>query len=218
MPDFDNLQKTLLCQGEPARVPLFEGSIHDDIKSRFLSKAVGTLETEVEFYAKAGYDYVPLTIGRRQTIRGEASGIMGAKQLESNVLKPVQAQYNPFQEAANTRLWAEEGNGLIQDEASFDNFPWPDPDGYDYASVERLMRLMPDGMKPIINVGYVFMASWMLMGMERFFIGIAEQDDLVRRIVDRVGNTQYQVVRNLLDIDGLGVVEDDAGDIRADGA
>jgi hypothetical protein len=97
MPDFNNLRRALLCQGEPDRVPLFEGTVHEDIKSRFLGKDVGGLEAEVEFHMAAGYDYVPLTIGLRQTMRGETSGIMGDRKVETSVLKPALAQYNPFQ-------------------------------------------------------------------------------------------------------------------------
>ncbi|NOX57010.1 MAG: hypothetical protein GXP27_21740, partial [Planctomycetes bacterium] len=188
-------------------VPLFEGSIHEDIKSRFLGYPAGTLETEVEFYVRAGYDYVPLTVGLRQTIRGEASGIMGAKTLRSDVLKSVEPVGDAETEGpASSRLWAEEGEGQIVDEASFDAFPWPDPDGYDYSRLEQLARLMPDGMKVIVNVGYIFMASWMLVGMERFFIGLALGEELIRRVVERVGQIQAQVVENLLQFDCVGAI------------
>ncbi len=111
MPDFENFRKAVLCQGEPKRVPQFDGTVAEDIKTRFLGRTVdgledvGGLEDEVEFCMKAGYDFVPLTLGFRQTIRGEKLGIMGTKQLDSTVLKPVEAQYNPFQEGKNTRLW-----------------------------------------------------------------------------------------------------------------
>ena len=216
MPDFENLLTALLCRGEPKRVPLFEGSIHEDIKSRFLGKPAGTLETEVEFAMKAGYDYVPLTVGLRQTMRGEKGGMAGAKQLESKVLKAARAQYNPFQPESSTRMWAEEGTGLILDQASFDNFPWPDPDGYDYSAVERLGQLLPDGAKAIITVGYVYMASWMLMGMEQFFIALAQKDPLIKRIIERVGTIQLRVVENLLQFDCVGAIRmpDDLGHTR----
>jgi uroporphyrinogen decarboxylase len=213
VPDFANLKKTLLCQGEPKRVPLFEGTVHEDIKNEFLGKPTGSIDAEVEFYAAAGYDYVPLTVGLRQTMRGEAGGIMGAKMFNTGVLKPVEAKYNPSQEETSTRMWAEEGEGLIQDDASFENYGWPDPDGYDYEGVAKLGEIMPDGMKAIINVGYVFMAPWMLMGMERFCMAVAQGENLPAKVIHRAGEIQYRVVENLLQIDSVGAIRmpDDLG-------
>ncbi|MHC4181416.1 MAG: hypothetical protein ACYSWU_28285, partial [Planctomycetota bacterium] len=89
MPDFENFRKAVLCQGEPKRVPQFDGTVAEDIKTRLLGRPMDGLEDEVEFCIKAGYDFVPLTVGFRQTIRGEKLGIMGTKQLDSTVLKPI---------------------------------------------------------------------------------------------------------------------------------
>ena len=114
MPDFENLRKALLCQGEPQRVPLFEGTIAEDIKNAMLGRQAVGLEDEVEFYMTAGYDFVPLTIGLRQTLRGETSGIMGTKQVETSVLEAAEAHYNPFSGETSTRMWAE------ADEFSYD--------------------------------------------------------------------------------------------------
>jgi len=213
MPDFKNLEKALRCDGEPARVPLFEGTICAEIKSRFLGKPVDDLEGEVEFQMRAGYDYVPLTIGLRQTMRGETTGVMGTRELRTSILKPLDAQYNPFHEGTSTRMWAEGGHGIIDDEQSFDAFAWPDPDGFSYSTVERLGKLLPDGAKAIVNVGYVFMASWMLMGLERFCIGLAQREELVARVIRRVGAIQQKVVENLLQFDCVGAIRmpDDIG-------
>jgi uroporphyrinogen decarboxylase len=213
MPDFQNLKTALLCQGEPAYVPLFEGSVHDDIKSRFLGKPTGTLESEVEFAVAAGYDYVHITMGMRQTMRGEKLGLMGARSLDSTVLKAATARYNPSQQQESTRLWAEEGQGLIRDDASFDNFPWPDPDSDDYSALDRLGKILPPDMKVIVNVGYIFTAPWMLMGLESFCIGLAARDPLPTRIIQRVSQIQYRVVENVLQFDCVGAIRmpDDFG-------
>lgn len=213
MPDFDNLRKALLCQGEPKRVPPFELSVDEAIKRQFLGKAADSLEAEAEFFMKAGYDFAPLTIGIRQTTRGEESGLMGAKPVQTSVLKPVQAQYNPFQEEVSTRMWAEEGEGIIQDEASLDNYDWPDPDGFNYASVERLGKLLPAEAKVIVSVGAVFTASWMFMGLESFCIALAEGSEVAPRLIQKVGAIQSRVVENLLQFDCVGAIcmPDDLG-------
>lgn len=206
MPDFENFLTAVGCRGEPKRVPQFDGSIYEDCKVRLLGRPIQGLADEVDFWMQAGYDYVPITLGLRQTIRGERGGMMGAKQVQSAVLRPAEAQYNPFAAEKTTRLWAEEGSGLIHDRRSFDDFPWPDPDAYDYAALDELGRLLPDGAKAIVNVGYVFMASWMLMGLENFLIALASGEPLVERVIRRVGEIQYRVAENVLEFDSVGAV------------
>src|ERR1035437_1686527 len=61
-PDFDNLRRALLSQGEPAYVPLVEFGIDVDVKNSFLGRPVETLADEIEFWSKAGYDFVPLQV------------------------------------------------------------------------------------------------------------------------------------------------------------
>jgi uroporphyrinogen decarboxylase len=214
MPDFDNFRQAVLCQGEPKRVPKFDGTVAEDHKAQMLGGPIAGIEEEVEFCMKAGYDFVPLTIGFRQTIRGEKQGIMGAKQVDTSLLKPVEAQYNPNREGKNTRMWAEEGSGVIYDQASFEAFDWPDPDrSYSYPTLEKLGGLLPQGAKAIVNVGYIFMAPWMLMGLERFCIAAVQGDALVTRTIERVGAIQKRVVENLLDFDCVGAIRmpDDLG-------
>ncbi|MBM4000799.1 MAG: hypothetical protein FJ297_14885 [Planctomycetes bacterium] len=213
MADFENLRKALLCQGEPKRVPPFELSIDESIKRQFLGKPAGSLEAEAEFFMKAGYDFVPMTIGIRQTTRGEESGVMGSKPVQTSVLKAAKANYNPFQEEATTRMWAEEGTGLIQDQASFDHYEWPDPDQFKYDAVATVGRLVPNEAKVIVNVGAVFTASWMYMGLESFCIALAEGSGLATRLIARVGEIQMRVVENLLQFDCVGAIcmPDDLG-------
>lgn len=214
MPDFANFKKAVFCQGEPKRVPQFDGTVAEDTKARLLGRPIEGIEEEVDFCMTAGYDFVPLTIGFRQTIRGEKQGIMGAKQVDTTLLKPHEAQYNPHGEEKNTRMWAEEGSGVIRDEATFDNFDWPDPDrSYSYDTLEKLGTLLPDGAMAIINVGYVFTAPWMLMGLENFCMALAQGDSLVLKVIERVARIQKQVVENLLQFDCVGAIRmpDDLG-------
>ncbi|NQT40900.1 MAG: hypothetical protein HQ581_25625 [Planctomycetes bacterium] len=214
MPDFENFTKAVLCQGEPKRVPQFDGTVAQDIKSRLLGRPAEGIEAEVDFCMKAGYDFVPLTLGFRQTIRGEKQGIMGATQMDTTVLKPMEAQYNPTAESKNTRMWAEEGSGQIHDRASLDAFPWPDPDtAYDYDAIRQVDDLLPDGAKVIINIGYIFTAPWMLMGLEDFCIALAQGEPLVLELIERVARTQMRVVENVLQYDCVGAIRmpDDLG-------
>ncbi len=213
MADFANLRKALLREGEPERVPSFELSIDRSIKQQFLGHDVGSVEAEAEFFMQAGYDFVPLTMGIRQTTRGETTGVMGAAPAQTSVLKPAEAQYNPFEEGTTTRMWAEEGEGIIQTQADFDNYDWPDPGDFTYENLDLLGRILPEGARVIINVGAVFTASWMFMGMESFCMAIADGSDLVLRLIERVGELQKRVVANVLQYECVGAIcmPDDLG-------
>ena len=63
-PDFNRVVTTLHHE-EPDRVPLMEAIVAYEIQSQFLGETVteDDLASRVEFWAKAGYDYIPLTVG-----------------------------------------------------------------------------------------------------------------------------------------------------------
>ena len=213
MADYSNLVKALLCRGEPQRVPLFEISIDRSIKRRYLGRDVDSQAAEVEFYLRAGYDFVPLLIGMRERMQGTRSGVLSSRPGEASVFRPLEARYNPFQEGTTTRLWAEEGRGVIYDRASFDNFDWPDPASFGYATLESLGRLLPENARVLVVVGGIFTCSWMLMGLEAFCIAAATGSELVPRLIQRVGEIQCQVVENVLQYGCVGAVcmPDDLG-------
>ena len=204
MADFNNLQKALLCQGEPARVPPLEYHVDGSIKARFLGRPVETIEDEAEFCLSAGYDFVPVALGMRRTLvelasRREADG-------QSGHMKALRANYSANRPEPSTRLWAEQRAGLITDRASFDNFDWPDPDQYNFRDVARLGEILPPQAKVIPLVGYIFAGSWMLMGFQRFCFDLAEGGGLAERVVREIGRIHHRVVENLLQYDCVGAV------------
>ena len=117
-----------------------------------------------EFFLGTGYDFVPVGFGMTRLLfqkdgpdrRGQAATTM------------VEAHYAANHDRTSTRYWAEQGSGLITDDASFDNFDWPDPDQEPYHDVARLGEILPREAKVIPLLGYIYAASWMLMGFERF--------------------------------------------------
>ena len=58
-PDITQLIKTLKRE-KADYIPIVELGIHPKIKERFLSKSILNLKDEVEFWNKAGYDYIKL--------------------------------------------------------------------------------------------------------------------------------------------------------------
>ncbi len=201
MPDFANLCKAFFCRGEPAYVPPLEYHVDKGIKTRFLGRQPSTVEDEAEFFLEAGYDFVPYLLGMKLTLfeRGSTAG-------EGRRLVKTGHPDRGADRRAGTRLWAEEGSGEIVDQASFDNFDWPDPDGYKYDEIARLGQILPAEAKVIPFVGYIFAAAWMLMGFERFCLDLAEGGSLAGKVFRKLGEIHTRVVENLLDFDCVGAV------------
>ncbi len=205
MPDFANLRKAFLCQGEPAYVPPLEYHVDRPIKARFLGREPSSLEDEVEFHLGAGYDFVPILFGMRLTLVQRA--LEASQQGQGNGhMKVADGHYRTGSEETSTRVWAEQSVGLIPDLASLDDFDWPDADAYNYGDVERLGRLLPPEAKVIPVVGYIFAAAWMLIGFERFCLDVAEGGELAVRVIRRIGEIHHRVVENLLDFDCVGAI------------
>jgi uroporphyrinogen decarboxylase len=63
-PDFSRIATTLEHE-EPDRVPLAEVVVDYEIMSQFLGYTVADedVAAQVEFWTKAGYDFIPLTVG-----------------------------------------------------------------------------------------------------------------------------------------------------------
>ncbi len=201
MPDFANLRKAFLSQGEPARVPALEYAADKAIKAKFLGREPKTVEDEAEFFLGCGYDFVPVLFGIRLTLVERAASAGHAAPM-----RRAAAHYSANQDETSERLWAEENAGLIGDEAAFDRFEWPDPDGYPYDDIARLGRLLPAEAKVIPVVGYVFAAAWMLVGFERFCLDLAEGGGLAERVIERIGQIHLRVIENLLEFDCVGAV------------
>ena len=58
-PDFEQLRKVLLREGKPDFIPFYELFANVEIMVQALGKPVPDRATVVEFYHRAGYDYVP---------------------------------------------------------------------------------------------------------------------------------------------------------------
>ena len=58
-PDFEQLRKVLLREGKPDYVPFYELFANVEIMEQALGKKVPDRAATLEFYYKAGYDYIP---------------------------------------------------------------------------------------------------------------------------------------------------------------
>lgn len=205
-PDFGRLRKAVLLQGEPDRVPLVEAGIEREIKEAFLGRPVLTLADEVEFWATAGYDYVPITVGLRRMFWPGFATTESSARLQGELTRTVRARYG-VSGGDRDRAWAQEGRGVIATKADLEAFPWPSVDELvDEPTFAELERLMPPGMKAIAYVGYIYTPVWWLMGFEGFTAALADDPDLVTRLFEKVGSIQWQVLERLVRIPSIGAI------------
>ena len=200
-PDFDRLRQAVLLQGEPDRVPLAEIHVDESIKKAFLGKEVVDERADVDFWAAAGYDYVPVPVGIRRLFDDEtghsvAGGIFHAAREVREYEVPASGQ-------TTTREWAA-GKGIITSVDEFETFPWPEASELDYDIVRRYMQHAPEGMKIIPIVGHVMAMTWQLMGFEQFCLSLKDEPELGKRLFEKLADYQRMTVEALIDLPDVG--------------
>jgi len=192
-PDFSRFRTVLLRRTEPDYVPLGDISVHSILKEGVLGRPIRTLEDEVSFWVKAGYDYVPLEQGFQFTdvIRRQS-------------MQKMEAHYAADTSDMQTRFWATEGKGLITTRTEFEAFRWPDPDALDCSAFERMGALLPPEMKVVALVGKIFSCVWWLMGLEGLSMALADDPDLIPLMFEKVGRFQFRVFERILPYDCIG--------------
>jgi uroporphyrinogen decarboxylase len=184
-PDYRRFVDTI-WRRETDRVPIAELGIDRPMKDKLLGKPVRDVKTDVEFWWRAGYDYIylrpdyefPYTIP-----------------LATNTGRP---QYDVCLED-ESKSESLGGPGVIANCADLDAYPWPDPenDAY-YKPLRDAVACLPPGMGLVSGVGGIFTRIWLLLGLEPFSFALAEQPELIAEMFDRVGEIQCAVLRKLL--------------------
>lgn len=203
-PDFERLRTALLSRGEPDRVPLTEASIDQGIKEAVLGRPIRTAKDEVDFWAEAGYDFVPVHTGLRlMTAYGYSKEKEATSERERLLLanrRVGRARYAVENDAELRRDWAEEGKGIITTRQELDSFPWPQPEEFDNREVflEMAAALRP-GMKIIAYQGHIFTPVWQMMGFETFCFALRDDPALVGALFERLGSLQFAIFQRVLD-------------------
>ncbi|MBI3979164.1 MAG: hypothetical protein HY331_13350 [Chloroflexi bacterium] len=215
-PDFEGrFKKAILRQGEPDRVPLSDFSIDTLVKREFLRRELGQeipiipetrsrmlsrsgklpLDLDVEFWYRAGFDFVAFSIGIRDQV-----------ELAERVATVGRAKYAAFGDEEQERGWANESEGIITNWQEFERFPWPDPGTLDYSAFEDVKRYLRPGMKVLASIGYVFTGVWWLMGLEGFARATRKDPALIKAVFEKVGAFQWSVLDTVTRFDSVGAV------------
>lgn len=226
-PDFENrLLKAIFCAGEPDCVPIVEAGVAVPIKERFLGRRIASLADEVDFWATAGFDYLPLESGLRTiidaAIHHEGTGrfegptpdhprVAAAKQFAIHKLSEF--RLTTHNADGSNRTWAPEGKGFINSLEDLEAFPWPAPEELDYSKFRSINSMLPPGMGVLCLGGAIFSCLMLMMGLEECFINMKRGSELFTRLLQKVGEFQLKVVEILLETGGVGGIwiNDDMG-------
>jgi len=176
-----NIQEFIkvLKRGKSSYVPLAELGVHPTIKEKFIGRPIVELKDEIEFWYKAGYDYVKI--------------------------QPV-ADFNPAKIGTEkTGMWATEGKGVIANDEDFENYKFPEKDDFDYWKFEQVKPLLPNGLGVIGQYGDIFTMTWEMMGFETFSFALFENPELIKKLNDKIGNLvlsmfEYMAKSNAVDV------------------
>ena len=181
-PDFKTLKNTLLCI-EKRNTPLIEMHINNEFKQKFFSKNDITLQDNIRLSLELGHDFIIVSKG---------------------ILKPAQSIGKTTEKGG--KLWASESDSIINSLEDIRQYDWMDPDREDFSEFAKLENLMPEGMQILATGGKIFTASWMLLGFNNFCMYLYENENLVKKLFEKVGSLQYRVFEKMLEFKGTGAV------------
>lgn len=192
-PDFNNLLRVLNHQ-VPERPTLFEFFLNAPLNKKLAGPAftedpamVAQMRLLMASFGAAGYDYA--------TVRGSTLGFPAGERHRGDSIS--------MNEGA-----------VIHDRASFEAYPWPDPDKLDYSSLEAVRPYLPKGMKLIVcGPGGVLENVMSLVGYEATCYLTLDDPKLAAEIFAAVGSRlvrHYQIVGRY-DTVGAMISNDDWG-------
>ena len=167
--DFSRFE-TALHGGVPDKIPLAELDVGKSIKEEFIGREINSIKDEVEFWQKAGYDFVPLKL-------------------------PLEFKLDDNEEKSSDNQQAlsiSENSCMIKDWQDFNAYPWPDAEKIDFNFLDEAAEAMPDSMKSVILCGGFLSRPMLLMGYEEFCYALVDKPDLIEALFDRVGQAIYK--------------------------
>jgi uroporphyrinogen decarboxylase len=183
-PDYHRFVETIWLR-EPDAVPIAELGVDPAAKARVLGRPVTDVKTDVEFWCRAGYDYISLRPGYEFPDTMPGTTTTGAPRYEVK---------NHRQRTVSVMA-----PGVITGSEELDSYPWPAPTAAEYyVPLREAAAAMPEGMGLVSGVGGIFTRTWMLMGLAEFAAALIERPGLVAAIFERVGRIQCDVLSRVV--------------------
>lgn len=192
-PDIDHLY-AVLRREVPARATLFELFMNLPLYERLAGRSAPSqnqepahLEFLVDAFAAAGYDYT--------------------------TTHACALQFPSAEHDVKSTISLNAGFS-ITDEATFESYPWPNPESYDYSKLDRIAAYMPGNMKlMVMGPGGVLENVISLVGYDNLCFMLYEEPALAQAVFDRVGSIllRYYQIAAQFDAVGLIMSNDDWG-------
>jgi uroporphyrinogen decarboxylase len=195
VPDFDRVVTTLHHE-EPDRVPLAEAAIDFSIMSQFLGRTVtdDDLAAQVEFWSRAGYDYILLSAGMMRP---------GGLTRDSHISRVIRTAVADQDDDDSWDIWK---RPRIHDEDDVDAFPWEAAARLDLSKFYAVQAHLPRGMKIIATSGKIFTMAWMAMGFDNFAVNLKLNPSFVGRVIEHVARIQLDGLRQVASIPNVAAV------------
>ncbi|MCX6138452.1 MAG: nucleoside 2-deoxyribosyltransferase [Ignavibacteriales bacterium] len=188
-PDIEQLKITLM-RGKGRYVPNMELGVHPLVKKRFIGRPVVTLSDDIEFWQRAGYDYIKLQPG-----------------VDFNPAKVGAGKKHTYSyDGAVDRTWASESEGVITTIEELEAYVFPSIADFDYGRFEQVRSLLPEGMGVIGQYGDIFTMTWEMMGLETFSMALFENPELVERLNTILGNLVVSMFEYFAQSDAVDVI------------
>jgi len=188
-PDIEQFLITLK-RGKGKHIPLAELGVHPKIKAKFIGRPIACLEDDIEFWYKAGYDYIKL----QPKADFNPDKIGADKNLTHN------------EDGTVFRKWATENNGLISTRSDLENFRFPSINDFSYENFEKVKELLPEGMGVIGQYGDIFTMTWEMMGFETFSFALFEDPELIEDLNNKVGELVLSMFRYFAESDAVDAI------------
>lgn len=180
-PDFLNIEK-ILNKKCPDRSTLFEFFMNYPLFEEILQEEIPKTNIApfiVKAFRAAGYDYATI------------SSTVGF--------------YFPTHEHVAKKSISQNDGTMIVDDKTFDEYPWPDADSFDYSYLKNDNLRLPDGMKAIACLpGGVLENAISLLGFENMCIMMLEKPEFVKKVMDKIGSILYRHLERCLEYDTVG--------------
>ena len=173
-PDFQRIRKALKLEGRSDRPPLGEFLVANSVKEAILDRPLRSAADEVDFWVKAGYDYIHV----RPHYQFDAVSWTGGNIEGAGVLQT----WEDFKQK---------------------DWPWrTEVDNVDYSFLDAVRRQLPKDMKIILSTGDIFTRAWTHMGYTHFCLSLYEQPELVAELMREQGEALYEVNRRAVEVAG----------------
>jgi uroporphyrinogen decarboxylase len=199
-PNFDAYLNAILRRNDPSALPIGELFVEHAILQVIAGEPIdpGTdegVQLALDLHARLGYDAMTA---------GASPGFQMAEWSVTEDVAPLSRGQRAYVTASASRIW---------DRESFDAYEWPTPSNVDYGHLERVARLLPDGMKALGSCGGPCEWLMWIIGYEPLSYMLADDPELVHQVMAKIREQMLAVWRELVTMDGIGAmwISDDMG-------